>query len=72
MIVTMHLKDKHVTKRIDFKGDVSGLVEVLKKRYGIKDNILSDDYSILVDGKLAEPDTKIGETVAIIHTISGG
>ena len=72
MILTMHLRDRHITKSIDFRGNVTDLVEMLRKRYGIADNILSGEYSILVDGELAGPETKVGETVAIIHTISGG
>lgn len=72
MILTLHLTDRHINKRIDFKGNVGELVQMLRKRYDIKDNILSEDYSILVDGELAEPDTKVGQTVAIIHAISGG
>jgi hypothetical protein len=72
MILTMHLRDKHISKRMDFKGTVSDLIKTLSKRYNIKDNVLSDEYSILVDGNLAEPKTIVGETVAIIHTISGG
>ena len=72
MILTMHLRHKHLSKRMDFRGTVLDLAQIIKKKYMIKDNILSDEYSVLVDGMLAEPETKIGDTVAIIHVISGG
>lgn len=72
MILTMHLRHRHLSKRMDFKGTVQDLVTMIKKKYRIEDNILSDEYSVLVDGILAEPETKVGDTVAIIHVISGG
>ncbi len=69
MRLIMHLRDRHLYKSIDFKGTVADLAEILEKRYGIKDNILSEDYSVLVDGVLAKPETNVGETVAIILAI---
>ena len=72
MIVVMHLRKKHINTTLAMKGTVAEAIEKLRQRHRIEDDILDSDYSILVDGRIAGPDTKLGETLTILHAISGG
>jgi hypothetical protein len=68
----MHLRSKHVNTKLTFKGTVSQAIQRLKERHRIEEDILGSDYSVLVDGKIAGPDTEVGDTLTVLHAISGG